>query len=352
MDSNFLIKFENTAHYFLHIYIICKELFVDFRKLIFSLIFLLLFPIKVFAQDLKLDLPYPDTKKEIKLEIDYTTDEKDPFKLELYKNPEIYKNKKEEEKKELDYRGYELPAFHGKEYWNDYIRQPHVYYITKYAGFESVIHDQIRRLAMRYYNQEFNTYQNNQDNPIIFWDRINNIYSSYEHRGFSNFSDYLPVDKGGAHFEENTIGKDLEIFQIGCFSLTNVGKINIIDMSIDVETQKTSPAASQQLKLIDQKPIISGSTPEEVDLVKTRPVFNLKFFKRILNNEYFEITGNIKFNLRVDQFDMQNKSGLTASVKLVTFYKRRSWMDVQIKATAQPLVNDYSAEFYIQLLTF
>ena len=174
---------------------------MNLKTLILTILFIIFTPLTGFAQDLK-NAPPKEVIREQKLQ-----------NIELDLSPSL----------NLKLSGFDVFP----DYWNSYVKKPKIYYITKYEGFESVIHNQIKRLAMKYYNQELSISQQNQDD-VFFKDKINETYLDFERPNkFEYYTDYLLMEKGGSHYEENIIGKELEIIKIWQYGFTNTGKIKI-----------------------------------------------------------------------------------------------------------------------------
>lgn len=311
------------------------------KTLIFNLLLILFTSFPVYAQEFA--IKNPDSKFNIGSgtddHINLIDPTSNPVKTSINSSLNI----------NLDKLG--LPKSSTCEWWNSYAHSPNVYYIDKYEGFIGVIHSQIERFAMRYYNNYFDEYAKNQDNPIKFCDRIDLIYSDFanpcrwwEH----DLNDLRPIEKGGARFEYNTIGHEIDIFSLYGLTVNNTGKISINEMDFAFAFQ----AETEALKNSDNKNNRISYNIEELDWTKKAPTIGFKFFKNLLKNEYFEASGNIKFNLRVDQFDMNNKSAIIVASKIRFLYKQKPWLDFNIKATARPLVQDYALEFNFQFLTF
>ena len=93
-------------------------------------------------------------------------------------------------------------------------------------------------------------------------------------------------------------------------------------MAIDIETETKNLNYKSQ----NQEQRIPDIKPDDPDITKTRPLFGLKFFKELLKNDYVNITSNIRFNLRLDQFS-QNKSEVSVGTRIISFYKYHPWME-------------------------
>lgn len=239
-----------------------------------------------------------------------------------------------------------------RDYWTLYAREPR-HYVSRvdYLGFHGVVHNQICRLAMRYYNQKASIYFNSLAltyHPLEYFKRMDQFSldsSDSDYRWWErSYQDSFSISRGGSIAESQTVGEELEIINIGPLRLSNSGKLSWENHSLDVTTS-TEPTTTKN----GEK---SLPLPEDLLLSKRRLLFGIRVLQNLLQTENYNITGNIRLNLRADQFSPQNKSGVSGYVKFTAFYKHNPWLEVDIRGTARPLVKEYGLEFSIQLLCF
>lgn len=231
-----------------------------------------------------------------------------------------------------------------KDYWNNYLSEPH-YLIenTEYHGFEGVINNQLRRLATRFYNRYYNEYLNQLSQEQIYkLSTEENLEHKWQEREYLNS---LDPEKGGPISITRIVGNNHEIFSVGPINLDNSGKFSIDSYGFDVST--STDLRNRRLNSPDIR-----SNIDDIDSNKRRFLLGIHFLKQLLKTDDYSITTNARVNIRVDQFSTKNRSGINGFVKFTAFYNHNPWLEVQLKGTARPLVNEYGAELTIQLLAF
>lgn len=303
------------------------------RSIYYIIIFfaLLISPKSAVAENLILPIPDLNQKISFSLGEDKPITGINKLKPEKLSFPDIESNK------------YSLKS----NYWSDYANQSHTLEFTKYSGFQEVAYNQIKRLAMRFYYQKSDNFFNEMRSNYSFLENqkkledLNLGMSDFKYRWWErSFSESLTVEKGGIVNITNLIGKESEFVDFGIFNVTNIGRVSLDDYWFDVST------ATETIK----KP--EGS-PDDLDLYKKRLLLGIITpTHNFLRTDTYAFTGNIKFNIRADQFNKDNSSGITALIKFSALHKDSSWMEIQVKGIGKPLIKEYGAEISIQLFIF
>lgn len=232
--------------------------------------------------------------------------------------------------------------------WKKYADEPNIHYTVRYTGFQGIIFDQLKRLATKYCNQFSDRYGNRPTYQSEVQNIINKNHIIDERWSLKNFYDCFPVEKGGVSYEEYIIGKDISVLDVGPLNLRNNGKLSLDQWWFDVSSSKPETISSTT-KLTPAENLVANAA----DLNRRHLMFGINPpISSLLKNNYFIITGNIRLNLRVDQLNQDNKSGITVIIKTIILYQKKSFLELQVKAYSRPFIHEYGAEFSAKLLTF
>lgn len=232
----------------------------------------------------------------------------------------------------------------GNDYWDDYANQPSCKIKIEYAGLQRVIHEQIGKLATRYYKQEINTYWNQSYlHPMDLNRRMGqyNLESSdaYDHWWERSWRESLPPEKGGQITRTCQVGDKIVLIRIGPIGFNNEGHFSWETWRFDVEDNADS-------NLTDLEAFQNKALQEKYN-------FGIRSPEAEYKSNWYELRFGAKVNIRVDNLNEENKSQLGFSIKFnLLNNKNQRYLRFQSSIQFQPLTGKAEFRFQLSLLEF